>query len=238
MYSYDTRIGYSKIGSNRQLTLSAVVDYFQDASTLEAEDCGKNLEWMQAHHLAWIISSWEFRIMRMPSLGEKIKVATVPYEMKGFYGLRNYWLMDEQGEMLVAANSYWILMDTEKMRPCKVDEELSASFQMGEKLEYDWMSRKIPEPMEGEPFPEVKVPYYFLDTNKHMNNARYVELAMEYLPEQMREGKGFSRVRVAYKQSALLGEKIYPEVTRQGEKVVVHLKTEKNSTYAIVEFLS
>ena len=41
------------------------------------------------------------------------------------------------------------------------------------------------------------VPSYFIDTNHHMNNTRYVQVAMEYVPKEFRT----MEVRVEYKKA-------------------------------------
>ena len=53
--------------------------------------------------------------------------------------------------------------------------------------------------MDGEPFP---VRRYHIDTNEHVNNCQYVQMAMEMLPGDI----NVRQLRVDYKKSAVLGD--------------------------------
>ena len=52
---------------------------------------------------------------------------------------------------------------------------------------------------------------HHLDTNHHVNNCQYVQMALEVLPRDIL----VSQVRVDYKKSAVLGDKIFPEQHRK-----------------------
>ena len=71
-----------------------------------------------------------------------------------------------------------------------------------------------------------------IDTNHHVNNDRYVEMAKEYLPETF----VIQEMRAEYRNSAVLGDMIYPVVHRGANQVTVVLADEKRKPFAIVEF--
>ena len=60
---------------------------------------------------------------------------------------------------------------------------------------------------------------YHIDTNEHVNNCQYVQMALEALREELLVRK----VRVEYKRSAVLGDMIYPRTAREEERTVVEL---------------
>ena len=71
-----------------------------------------------------------------------------------------------------------------------------------------------------------------IDTNEHVNNCRYVQMAQEVLEEEIE----VKHLRVEYKNSARYGDKIVPKIGRDGERTVVELCSEEDKPYAIVEF--
>ena len=113
MYQFKSRVRYSETGVDARLSLMGIMNYMQDCSTFQSEDCGVGLAYLEEKNRAWLLSSWQIQILRRPALGEEITVCTWPYEIKGIYGLRNFTLMDGTGEYLVKANSCWFLLDTE-----------------------------------------------------------------------------------------------------------------------------
>lgn len=237
MYKTDSRVRYSEIGQDKKLTIEGIINYFQDCSSLQSEDLGIGLDYLESHQIAWIVNYWQVDVNRYPKIGERIRIGTSPYEFKMFMGLRNFLLETEDGETLAQANSVWSLMDLKKMRPVRAPEIMLERYELFPKFDMEYEPRKIRIAGEkifaGEP---VRVQRYHLDTNHHMNNEQYVKIAMA-----VRQQTGsIRRLRVEYKKQALLGDIIYPTVYRKEEdKDLIVLGSEKeNAPYAVVEIQS
>ena len=230
-YSFNTRVRYSEIGVDGRLTPGALIDYFQDTATFQSEDYGIGLDYMRPFHYAWILASWQIDMLRMPSLGEEVVSTTWAYGFEKFYGYRNFTLTGEDGELLARANSVWVLMNMEKQRPVKVDPLMLEKYGTEAKIEMEYAPRHILLPEGGEGQPPIVIESFHLDTNRHVNNARYVELALGCLPEAFE----FSRMRVEYKKQALLGDVLIPVISRSSEAVTVTLSDEEKTPYCIVE---
>ena len=117
MYAFDSRIRYSETDSEGELTLNALLNYFQDCSTFHSEDVGLGIGYMKEIGQAWVLSSWQIVVDRYPRLGEKVKIVTLPYELKAFLGYRNFAMLDEKGEYIAKANSLWSLLDVATGKP-------------------------------------------------------------------------------------------------------------------------
>lgn len=235
MYSFNSRVRYSEVNSEQEMTLSAVLDYLQDCCTFQSEELNVGVDYLKEHKQAWVLSSWEVIVKRYPKLAENIKINTWPYDFKNFYGYRNFTITDEQGEILVAANSVWVFMDIEKMRPMKISQHFIDVYQdeMNAMLEYAWSERKIKLAGEAERKEPVVVQKFHIDTNHHMNNSKYVMTAENYLPEQFE----IASVRVEYKKAAVLGDILYPEIITEENHVIVSLTDEAGTPYAVVSFM-
>ena len=145
MYDFKSRVRYSEVNSERQLTLPALIDYLQNCCTFQSEDMNIGVEYLEQHHAAWVLSSWEIVMNRYPKLAEHITVSTWPYSFKGFYGYRNFTIKDEAGEICAFANSVWVYMDTATMRPVRIAKEVQDAYipVMDEAIQYEWADRKI-----------------------------------------------------------------------------------------------
>lgn len=235
MYEFNSRVRYSEVNSEKELTLPALLDYLQDCCSFQGEDLGIGVEYLEREHVAWVLSSWEIEVVRYPQLGKRIVVGTWPYEFKGFYGMRNFLVKDEMGETLVKANSLWVFMDTEQMRPVRINRDVMEAYRdkIEASLAGEWGARKLAVPEKGETKEPVQVARCHIDTNHHMNNAKYVQVAEEYLPEQFK----VERLRVEYKKSAMLGDILSPKVTEEVDKVTVVLEDEAGKPCAVVKFI-
>ena len=230
-YEFDGRVRYSEIDHRGTMTLPALINYFQDASTFQSEAIGLGMDRLKHDKKAWVLSYWQVIVERYPQMCEKITTGTFATEFKGLYGNRNFYMKDESGEMIARANSILVFMDLEKGRPARPTAEHIDPYGTCEPLDMPYEGRKIalPEQSEtGEPFPVRK---YHIDTNEHVNNCQYVQMALEMVPGDIQ----VRQLRVDYKKSAVLGDMIYPRMTAEQERTVVELCDADGKPYAIVE---
>lgn len=233
-YEFSGRVRYSETDENGRLSVPALINYFQDCSTFQSDEVGEGIRQLREQHRAWILASWQIDLIRMPRLHEEVTAATWAYEFKDFYGLRNFTLTDERGNLAARANSVWVYFDVEHQRPVKVSQEVAKRYAPQEPLEMDYASRKIRIPrgqeiQKEEPF---QIGRHHLDTNHHVNNGEYIRMAADYLPE----GFQIAGIRAEYRKQARLNDRIIPGICRNGENVLVLLNGEDEKPYALVEF--
>lgn len=233
MYTFESRIRYSEVGIDGNLTLESLLDYFQDSSTFHSEDLGLGIDYLKERHLAWVLSAWQIVVKRYPHLNERVIIGTAPYDFKGFIGNRNFWMDTEDGERLAYANSIWTLMDISKMMPTKPTSDMLEGYVLADKLEMDYAPRKIIVPENGKEQEEIQVRPHHLDTNGHVNNGQYVRMAMDYVPKEFR----ISQLRTEYKKQAVLNDRIIPiaAVNEEGTCYTVCLNGEDGKPFSIIQ---
>ena len=231
-YQFQSRIRYSEIGEDKRLTLPGLINYFQDCSTFQSETLGNGVDDMYAKGKVWVLAYWQIEIGRLPVLGEEVTTQTWAYAFKGFQGERNYCMLDKDGIRIASANSLWIYLDLQTGHPVRVDQDVQNRYPIEPALKMEHMSRKIKVPEDGVTEEAFKVCRHHLDTNHHVNNAQYIDMAQEYL----QKGWKLSRVRAEYKNQAVLGDMIIPVVSRMENSVTVDLRSGDGRSYAIVEF--
>ncbi len=231
MYEFQSRVRYSETDPQGGLSLTGIINYLQDCSTFQSESVGLGLDYLNARHQAWWLSSWQIVIDRLPQLGDAIRIGTWPYDFKGLYGYRNFYIRDMDGQYMVRANSIWFLFDTEAGRPVRAGEDQVRGYgELGERIPMDYAPRHIPLPAEYTEGSPVTVARHHLDTNHHVNNAQYVQIAREYLPENF----AAAELRVEYKKAAYQGDVMVPRISRVQEGYVIALCDSAGSPHAIV----
>lgn len=231
MYSFDSRVRYSEVDNEGKLTLTSILDYFQDCSSFQSEDLHVGLDFLKEKQVVWVLISWQIEVKRYPVMGEQIRVSTWPHKFSGFYGYRNFQMEAADGECLARANSLWALLDLGSGRPVKLLPEMVEAYRLEPPLPMEECPRKmkLPEQLQGkEPFAVHK---FHLDTNQHVNNGKYILMAQEYLPA----GFSVEKLRVEYKKSAVYGDTIFPYVTFEENCVVAALCDEQKRPYVIIE---
>jgi len=233
MYSFKSRIRYSELDCEGKLSMASLLDYFQDCSTFQSEDAGVGIAYMKEIGQVWVVSSWQVVVERYPRLGEEVVIGTFPYAFKSFLGYRNFFMETPGGEVLARANSLWSLVDLNTGKLVSVSQEMLSKYPLEEKLPMDYAHRKIALPQDSEAKAPVVITEQHLDTNHHVNNGQFVNIAMSYLPENFE----IRQLRAEYKKQAFLDDVLYPYVTVNDSGCVVNLGDKDGKTYVAVEFL-
>lgn len=248
MYEIQERVRYSEVTEKGEMSLYSVVNLLQDCSTFHSHDVGMSIEAVQEKQRAWLLSAWNIELYALPKLYEKLSVGTSPHTFRGIFAYRNFWVQNETRDFYVKADSEWFCFDLEKGRPAKITEEMIAPFKEREDvLKLSPLQRKISFPeeyLEGEAIPVVRD---FLDTNHHMNNAKYIALAEEAIfqctgkpailftqreenaesleevekQEKSKTKREFYSIRAEYVKAYTLGDSIFPRVVPEEGRTVV-----------------
>ncbi len=245
MYSFHSKIRYSESDSEGRLTLFSLMNYFQDCSTFQSEELGVGIRFLSERHLAWVLSSWQVEIDRLPEFGEEVEIGTFPYEFKRFLGGRNFYMKDKSGRYLAKAGSVWTLLDMKTGKPVSAAEEITGRYTLEERLDMEYLSRKLTVPEGGTAAEPTIVRKYHLDTNHHVNNGQLVNIAWEYVPEEYGRRR-LVRMQAEYKKQAYLHDGLYPyvvtcevpESSRAGNesRVSVSLRNSGGEVYMNAEF--
>lgn len=233
MYRFESRVRYSEVDRNRKITLAAILDLLQDCCIFQSEHIGMGVDFLEKENRAWVLSSWQVVVNRYPSLGEKVVVSTWPYGFQSFMGYRNFIIEDEENNIIAYANSVWVFLDTISGRPVKVPPEILERFSMEEPFPMEYADRKISLLKEMEAKPPIFVQRFHIDTNQHVNNEKYVQMAEEYVPEELK----VKELRVEYRKEAVLSDSIYPKVGKTEHGYMVSLDGNDGKSFAIVEFM-
>lgn len=235
MYTFNSRVRYSEIAEDGRISVNALIDYMQDCTNFQSEDLGVGLAWHKEHNLMWVLNSWQIIIKSYPKMGENITVGTQSYGYEKMLGFRNFLITDASGGVVAIANSNWVLMDLKKGRPMLVTPEIGDVYGHAEPLEMEYAPRKIKISGEGVPKDGFIVREYHLDTNHHVNNRQYVQMAMEFLDRTAK----VRELRVEYKKQAVLGDEIIPVVyTVDKGEMIVSLNTVEGKPFALVQFFT
>ena len=181
---------------------------------------------------AWFLISWQIEVDRYPELGEQIKVRTWAYDFKASLGFRNIDVIDGEGNRIVKAASIWSYVDTESMRPVKIDQEVAEAYPMEPAIDMEYAPRKIKLWDEYTKVDTRHVMSYQIDSNNHMNNEAYIALAQEYVEDIT----DITAVRAEYKMQYVKDDVIVVKRARDGKYVQILLCDEEDRVKCVVQF--
>lgn len=192
---------------NGDLRLITLMNIFQDIADSHAGEMGLGLDFCLARGLAWVGSNYHIRISKLPHFHDKIKVVSWPAVEKKLGAIRDFAVYDENGEMIIAAASQWILIDFNKKRPVCLRDNLPEYQVIPERsIETDFP--KIADVAKVDMQKNFNVRFDDIDFNNHVNNAVYPLWATEGVGIDFRVAHSPVEIEVAFKKECHLGEKV------------------------------
>ena len=235
MYSVDSRIRYSEVDENRHIRIVSLINYLQDCSCFQMEDLGIGVDHQAEGHFAWVLAAIRIEIDRLPRFLEHIRTSTWCHMLKRHQAGRNFSIEGEDGELIVRADSLWTTFDTEALRICIVPDSEFAYYEGDEQLVLPDFKRKVVPIGEGVAGTPIVVADHNIDTNKHVNNAQYIQIALDALAASGRsvDPEDVRAIAAQYRAQARLGDVINPVIFDEDGSRCVSLDGD-GVTYAVV----
>ena len=233
MYSLNYKVTTSTCDSDGKLKLYSALQMMQDCSEMWIDSEQGVKDYFEKENMAQLLASRQVEVIRRPSFKEELTVTTSVYGMKSMFGFRNTFIYDAEGLPCYRTWSMGAFVDKGTGKLKKVDDQTISTMLLEPKLDMNYKDRRIILPKEGGTvLAPVAVQRSDIDYNKHVNNANYIRMAMELLPEGF-EVKG---LRVEYRVPAKLNDQLVPTVYQQDELFIVALNI-GNDVSTIIEFI-
>ncbi len=199
-------IGYSDVDSSNRCKLCKIVDLLQNTATLHSKMVGYGTKEMMERKQAWLMLGWHVKILSYPVADMDVEVRTWSRGIKGVEAKRGYEVVNEQGEVLIVADSSWALYDLVEQKLIRAPEEMKNAYGALERNPFEGEeSTRVRDNEVIEKEIELTVGKRDIDTNHHMNNSKYMEYIWEVLPEDVQ----ITEFESAYKKQVGYGEKIF-----------------------------
>jgi len=233
MYSLKYKVTTSACDSDGRLKLYSALQMMQDCSEMWIDTEPGVKQFFTEQNMAQLLASRQVEVVRVPDFKEELTVTTSVYGMKPMFGFRNTFIYDAEGKPCYRTWSMGAFVDKSNGKLKRVDDATMASMTLEPQLEMNYGDRRIAVPKEGGqsllPIPVMKAD---IDYNRHVNNANYIRMAMEFLPE----GFQVAGLRVEYRVAAKLGDTLLPTLYRLTEDTILVTLSIGNEVSAIAEF--
>ncbi len=171
-----------------RLTLPALCAYLQEAARRNAAAMGAGQERLARHGFAWVLHRLRLEIEALPRLDDGLLVETWASAWDTVGGLREFAARALDGRPLAAATSHWVVVDLAQRRVARLPDFVRGCALPGRP---PLLAFEAPEPQAQASYEreyQLDVRRADLDAVEHVNNTRYVEWALEALPDECVNG--------------------------------------------------
>jgi acyl-ACP thioesterase len=200
-------VRYSETDFAGKLRPVSVLDYMQDAASGHSAKYRFSVRDLRQRNMTWVVSRYHILLLEYPTFGDSLCVRTWRSGIHGHFALREFEILDEQCKRVAVATSSWAIISLETKRPVKIDSVFPDFPTVPRRAVEDSFSSL---PKLGNVHLEELYPVRMadLDLNDHVNNAVYMEWALETIPQDMLRTCRPAEIEISYRAEAFYGDTI------------------------------
>ena len=223
-----THIRSSDIDFDKSLKPFALLNFFQDIASDNAERLGFGYSNIYPKNLMWVLLKYRIEFYNYPVDIQDLIIRTEPRGYNKLFAYRNFEV--QSGDNIIArASSMWSLVDISTLSIAKIEPNIdSPYFIKHEKNERDLDFEKIPQLERVDYEKEFEVRYNDIDVNMHANNGNYIIWALEPLPKDFRLKHKLKNIDMMFKKEIKIGEKLISDVQIKNNKTIHKLIHSEN----------
>ena len=191
----------------------ALSDYLQEAAGHHAAELGVSMQDLLEDGQAWVLAHLRLELDRLPTWGDTVVVRTWPSGLERLFATREFLLAVENADgtdtAMARGTSAWLTIDTERRRPLRPLPTLRTLETPDREpaLQHDFEG-DLPAPKRTDAEATFSVRYHDLDVNRHVNNVRYLEWAVETLPGTFLEAHRCADLSLQFEAETTLGDEV------------------------------
>jgi acyl-ACP thioesterase len=183
---------------NGQIKMSAVTNYLQETAWRHAEHLGFGYEDALKRNEFWVIIGLMIRLVGQPQWGQKIIIETWPKGIDRLFAFRDFRILSEDGNILGAATSTWMILDRTTRRPKSVDIVKPVLYLATQQDILEANPPLLPTLTETGETVSRKVMFSEVDQNGHVNNTRYIDWSIDALSSDWHRSHRISELIINY----------------------------------------
>ena len=240
IFERNARVDISKVNSNALITNKGMLSLLENVACMHSDTAGCGIIDIPRTHLSWVQLNWKVKIFKRLNYGGTVTIRTWARNATKVSTLRDFEVLDEQGNVIAKAMSKWVLINIQTEKLERVTDEILFKYNPElEKFAFgpDEDFEKLKEQENYAREVKYSVKRSDIDVNNHMHNINYLDLANEALPDDIYfNSKEFDFFQISYKKEIKLGENVRCKYLYENGKHMIAIKSEDNSKlHAIIE---
>jgi medium-chain acyl-[acyl-carrier-protein] hydrolase len=195
-------------------SLPTLCRFFQESAWHHAESMRLGYAHLAERGVFWVLSRLSVRMTRYPLWGERVRVRTWASGLDRLFALRDFTVANEQGEIICAAVSGWLVLGEATRKPQRPEKLFEGAAVLTRIRAFEGGPEKIPALDRPEKGPAVTARYGDIDMQGHVNNARLAEWILNGFPAETHRKHRVSRFSINFLAECSCGDCVSVQTER------------------------
>lgn len=209
IFKKEYKINIFNVDSDHICKFSSLVDFLWDIVISQSDSLGETNEGFVHNQCIWVLLKYDITIYEYPKFKDTITVDTKVIGAKKFYGYRQNTIKNSEGKVIGEVFSTAILIDFENRRPMRISSEQGEVYGLNGELHEVPPLDDIPKIKKEDYLKNYPVRYSDIDSNGHVNNVKYMEMAIDTLPRSILNEYKIFNIKVLFKKETTDGDTLH-----------------------------
>jgi medium-chain acyl-[acyl-carrier-protein] hydrolase len=233
MFSKQFNLRYFEMDQHGGASPTTMLTLLEEAAADHCLSIDHGLYDLFNQNIGWVLLSGYMQMERYPVYKEKITIRTWLSKYTSIKGYRENIISDERGNVIGRAKGLWVFFDIKRRMPARILGDIIERWSCfpEESITHD-IDKKISAIDYAQLKKEFMVHRYDMDTNKHVNNLRYLQWLIETIPDEIMDNYYLHSIDGRFVKEAQYGHSIESLAEKENdEPKFVHTIKDVNSNH-------
>lgn len=174
-----------ELDASGKLSATALAHHIQENSAEHARRMKIGFKELKDNNHVWLLSRLHLKIFNSAKIDSEIETETWVRDYDKLFSYRDFHFKKDE-KIFAAANTAWLIVDSEKKQIVPVENYVSKSFKLTDRCILQEPIEKLKGVEESAEYVfEHQVRYSSIDINFHVNNVSYLYWYIDYLPNDI-----------------------------------------------------
>lgn len=198
-YTQDYVSRISDFNKSGKISYEAILQILETAGSNHSNSVNDNVIKGSQNGTAWVLIDWAISILRRPEDKDELNISTWTPKKSGSVAIyRDFVVTDASGNDIIKAEAKSCLLNLETGKLVRISDELMSSYEPEEKTVFEREPSRLRAPSEYEKTQKITVRRSDIDFNGHVHNTRYIDYALEVIPQSVFDADDICYIRIIY----------------------------------------
>ena len=228
-------IGVKEFDKFYNLKNEQLLYYLESSGAKHSNIAGLGLKQMEDTRLTWVLLNWKVDVIKRPKYDDTIIVKTWSASTDKLYAYRDFEVYDQDDNLLCTATSKWVLMNIDTWKIVRMTEDMMKPYESENYTIYpNYKYPKVDNSIDlNDDYKIVDITKDMIDVNHHVHNTYYYNIALEALPDELKENQ-FDHFEIIYKKEIRKTNSVRVKYIFKDDKYKISIFNEENDIYSQV----
>ncbi|WP_249028622.1 acyl-[acyl-carrier-protein] thioesterase [Tannockella kyphosi] len=233
-YAQEFTITFRDVDCNGDVRIDSFIDFMQEIARSAAINMHVDFETPNINYY-WVIIRNYIHIKQYPKIGDTIKIVTNHAGLDKMYAVREFHIYDMEDNHIGSITGYYLLMEQGKNRPVRIKGN-----ELFQNLDFPYQGQIVDKLQTVvstvKEVVERKVFSSYIDGNGHMNNACYIQWALDMYQRAELDTRKIKSLQIQYVKELLEDDSV--TITRYENDYIIGQKDGTVSFMVQITFIS